>query len=97
MNERKAYNGPVYSEGGHHWWYAGLLDGNYANDDLLKLPIFPDFNLLKIHPLEMDAANTGQGHQYICYAMAYGNIGILSDGVDAVTRYAFYSPYKKIM
>ena len=40
----------------------------------------------------MDAANTGQGHQYICYAMAYGNIGILSDGVDAVTRYAFLQP-----
>ena len=95
MNERKAYNGPVYSEGGHHWWYAGLLDGNYANDDLLKLPIFPDFNLLKIHPLEMDAANTGQGHQYICYAMAYGNIGILSDGVDAVTRYAFLQPIQE--
>lgn len=95
MNERKAYNGPVYSEGGNHWWYAGLLDGNYANDDLLKLPIFPDFNLLKIHPLEMDAANTGQGHQYICYAMAYGNIGILSDGVDAVTRYAFLQPIQE--
>ena len=29
MNERKAYNGPVFSEGGNHWWYAGLADGNY--------------------------------------------------------------------
>ena len=95
MNERKVYNGPVYSEGGHHWWYAGLLDGNYANDDLLNLPIFPDFSLLKIHPLEMDAANTGNGYQYICYALAYGNIGILSDGTDAVVRYAFLQPMQE--
>lgn len=95
MNERKAYNGPVYSEGGHHWWYAGLLDGNYANDDLQNLPIFPDFNLLKIHPLEMDAANTGQGHQYVSYAFAYGHLGILSEGIDAVTRYAFLQPMQE--
>lgn len=95
MNERKAYNGPVYSEGGNHWWYAGLTDGNYANDDLINLPIFPDFSLLKIHPLEMDAANTGQGHQYICYALAYGNIGILSEGTDAIMRYAFLQPMQE--
>jgi hypothetical protein len=92
MNERKAYDGPVYSEGGNHWWYAGLDDGNYANDDLLKLPVFPDFNLMKIHPLEMDAANTGENYQYICYALAYGNIGILSEDVDAIRRYAFLQP-----
>ena len=85
----------MYSEGGHHWWYAGLLDGNYANDNLLNLPIFPDFSLLKIHPLEMDAANTGNGYQYICYALAYGNIGILSDGTDAVVRYAFLQPMQE--
>jgi hypothetical protein len=95
MNERKAYNGPVYSEGGHHWWYAGLLDGNYANDDLTNLPVFPDFNLLKIHPLEMDAANTGKDHQYICYAMAYGNLGILSEGTEAVMRYCFLQPMQE--
>ena len=40
MNESKTY-GPVYSEGGNHWWYAGLLDGNYANGNLDKLPVFP--------------------------------------------------------
>ena len=92
MNERNAYNGPVYSEGGNHWWYAGLTDGNYANDQLLELPVFPDFSLLKIHPLEMDAANTGTGYQYLAYALAYGNQGILSQGNDAVMRYAFLQP-----
>ena len=92
MNERKAYQGPVYSEGGNHWWYAGLLDGNYANGNLNKMVVFPDFQLLKIHPLEMDAANTGNGYEYIAYALAYGHIGILSTGRDAVRRYAFIQP-----
>ena len=92
MNERNAYNGPVYSEGGNHWWYAGLTDGNYANERLLELPIFPDFSLLKIHPLEMDAGNTGTGYQYLSYSLAYGNLGILSQGNDAVMRYAFLQP-----
>jgi hypothetical protein len=92
LNERKAYQGPVYSEGGNHWWYAGLLDGNYANGNLNKMVVFPDFQLLKIHPLEMDAANTGEGHEYIAYALAYGNIGILSSGRDAIRRYAFLQP-----
>lgn len=92
MNERNAYNSPVYSEGGNHWWYAGLADGNYANEQLLELPVFPDFSLLKIHPLEMDAANTGEGYQYLAYALAYGNQGILSQGNDAIMRYAFLQP-----
>ncbi len=92
MNERDAYNGPVYSEGGNHWWYAGLVDGNYANEQLLELPVFPDFSLLKIHPLEMDASNAGADYQYLAYALAYGNQGILSQGNDAVVRYAFLQP-----
>jgi len=91
MNERKAYDGPVFSEGGSHWWYAGLVDGNYANDDLLHLPIFPDFCLIKIHPLEMDFAEFGIGYQYIAYALAYGNVGMLS-GNDAIKRYAMLQP-----
>lgn len=92
MNERKAYNGPVFSEGGNHWWYAGLADGNYANDDLEQLPVFPDFHLLKIHPLEIDAGNRGKEHAYLAYTLAYGNIGILSEGLDAVRRYAMLQP-----
>lgn len=92
MNERQVYSGPVYSEGGNHWWYAGLTDGNYANGNLQQMPVFPDFQLLKIHPLEMDAANTGDGYEYVCYALAYGHIGILSTGDEAVKRYAFLQP-----
>lgn len=57
LNEKRAYGGPVYSEGKNHWLYAGLTDGNYAqlrgggND---TLPNLVDFDLLKIHPLQAD-------------------------------------------
>ena len=57
LNEREQY-GAVYSEGSAHWLYAGLADGSDAE---LKSPhphlepFLLDFDLLKIHPLEMDA------------------------------------------
>jgi hypothetical protein len=57
LNEKRAYGGPVYSEGKNHWFYAGLTDGNYAqlrgggND---AIPNLVDFDLLKIHPLQAD-------------------------------------------
>jgi len=96
LNERKNYQGPVFSEGGNHWWYAGLIDGNYANDDLGNLPVFPDFSLLKIHPLEIDAANFDTGRKYLAYALAYGNIGMLAGVSDeTLRRYAFLQPIQE--
>ncbi len=54
--QKKVWNGPVSSEGGHHYVYSGLSDGNYAQDQSYfipqKLPWLVDFDLLKIHPLE---------------------------------------------
>lgn len=91
LNGRRAYQGPVYSEGGSHWFYAGLADGNYAYIDK-KLSVFPDFQLLKIHPLEMDAMANISGDEYVPYALAFGTIGILSEGTDAIRRYAFRQP-----
>lgn len=93
MNERRAYQGPVYSEGGTHWFYAGLLDGNYSHMNH-SLPIFPDFQLLKINPLEMDGMSNVSNEAYVAYAYAFGNIGILSDGFDAIRRYAFLQPFQ---
>lgn len=56
--ERAAYGGPVYSEGGCHWFWAGLTDGNYAQlrwpDSPSRAPWLVDFDLLKLHPLEFD-------------------------------------------
>jgi hypothetical protein len=94
-NESFAYNGPVYSEGGCHWMYAGLTDGNYGQMfgiNATAQPFFPDFDLLKIHPLEMDAGigdpgmfNRGNNgplnyKQFIATTLAYGHIGVLGAG-----------------
>ncbi len=96
LNEKKAYRGPVYSEGGNHWWYAGLVDGNYANTrpKLNKRPVFPEFQLLKIHPLEMDAGNVyATGSEYLAYTLAYGNIGICDGSeVEMMKRYFMLQP-----
>ncbi len=92
MNEKKAYHEPVYSEGNYHWWYAGLVDGNYGNakPKLNKTAVFPDFQLLKIHPLEMDGGNVNaQGAEYLAYTLAYGHIGILNgENDERIKRYA---------
>ncbi|MBN1342372.1 MAG: hypothetical protein JXQ73_06815 [Phycisphaerae bacterium] len=57
-NESKAHHGPVFSEGCHQWFYAGIVDGNYGqivpyNQGSLIEPIV-DFWLLKAHPLCTD-------------------------------------------
>ena len=59
LSQKKTWNGPVYSEGGMHWLYAGLTDGNYAQDGgLPHRPWLVDFDLRKIHPL---SCNFGMG------------------------------------
>lgn len=65
--ERTTHNGPVLGEGANHWYYSGLLDGVEAqlgagdipaNSDV-SLPLFVDFDLLRIHPLQV---NHGMGY-----------------------------------
>ena len=65
--QRKLWGGPVWSEGGWHFLYAGLADGNYARDDYDRYdfgskPWIVDFDLLKIHPLEVDFGMGALGH-----------------------------------
>ncbi len=92
LNEKKVYRGPVFSEGSNHWWYAGLTDGNYANYAPLinTIPIFPEFQLYKIHPLQMDAGNLpAESTEYLAYTLAYGHIGILNGNIsEMIKRYA---------
>lgn len=69
--QKKAWNGPVYSEGNHHFWYSGLTDGNYAQDRLYDIPNMPwlvDLDLRKMHPL---CCNFGMGAE----SMFYGEHG----------------------
>ena len=57
LRQRTLFGGPIWSEGGNHFMFAGLADGNYAQDyfyDFGKDPWIVDFDLLKVHPLEVD-------------------------------------------
>ena len=92
-NEKFAHKGPAYSEGRNHWWYAGLTDGNYAQLTCASPPDQPllvDFDLLKMHPLNMDAGMGSAGmffrgkphdlDQFIATTLAYGHIGYFDWG-----------------
>ena len=66
--QKKAWHGPVYSEGGFHFYYMGLTDGNYAQDQSYVLPDNPwlvDLDLRKMHPL---GTNFGMGSTAMFYA-----------------------------
>ena len=64
--ERQTHAGPVLGEGLDHWYYSGLLDGVEAQlgagirlSDGEKIPLFVDFDLLRMHPLQV---NHGMGY-----------------------------------
>jgi hypothetical protein len=61
LHQKKTWRGPVYSEGNNHWYYCGLTDGNYGQDQVARLaesPWLVDFDLRKLHPL---CCNFGMG------------------------------------
>ncbi len=69
LHQKKTWQGPVYSEGNNHWYYCGLTDGNYGQDQVGQLATSPwlvDFDLRKMHPL---CCNFGMGN----LGMFYGN------------------------
>ncbi len=69
LHQKETWNGPVYSEGNNHWYYCGLTDGNYGQDQVGQLASSPwlvDFDLRKMHPL---CCNFGMGSP----GMFYGN------------------------
>jgi hypothetical protein len=65
--ERKTHGGPVLGEGRDHWFYSGMLDGVEAQFGAGSVPALPgshaplfvDFDLEKIHPLQV---NHGMGY-----------------------------------
>lgn len=69
LMQRQVWQGPVCSEGGIHYLYAGIVDSNYAQDSQYGLSARPwlvDFDLLKIHPLETDCG-AGLTDQFYCW------------------------------
>jgi hypothetical protein len=65
--ERGVEGGPVFGEGKYHWFWSGLLDGVEAQfgaestpiTNGLEAPLFVDFDLTRIHPLQV---NYGMGY-----------------------------------
>jgi len=69
--ERTVQQGPVFGEGKDHWFWSGMLDGAEAQVGPTEgmgtlpgnlgtqTPLFVDFDLRKIHPLQV---NQGMGH-----------------------------------
>jgi hypothetical protein len=65
--ERNVEAGPVFGEGNDHWFWSGLLDGVEAQfgaestpiTNGLEAPLFVDFDLTRIHPLQV---NYGMGY-----------------------------------
>ncbi|MGB9414719.1 MAG: DUF5696 domain-containing protein, partial [Acidobacteriaceae bacterium] len=65
--ERGVENGPVFGEGKYHWFWSGLLDGVEAQFGAESTPItngpqaplFVDFDLTRVHPLQI---NYGMGY-----------------------------------
>jgi hypothetical protein len=66
LHQQKIWNGPVYSEGGNHWYYAGLVTGNKSDDrgyNLATGPWLVDFDLRQLHPLGCDVG-LGKRNKY---------------------------------
>ncbi|MBN2508076.1 MAG: hypothetical protein JXQ71_15420 [Verrucomicrobia bacterium] len=64
--ERATHGGPVFGEGNQHWYWSGLLDGveaqfgaGWPGNGGFDAPLSVDFDLLKIHPLQV---NHGMGY-----------------------------------
>jgi hypothetical protein len=63
---RRVHEGPMTGEGNGHWFWSGWLDGveaqfgtGWDHNAGRAAPLMVDFNLLRIHPLQI---NHGQGY-----------------------------------
>jgi hypothetical protein len=76
--ERRIYGGPVLSEGACHWFFAGLVDSNYAQTSGMDQPGLVDFQLLKLHPLNTDCGaeiTQEDPDRLAAYCLAHGLAG----------------------
>jgi hypothetical protein len=74
--EREIHGGPVFGEGNNHWYWSGMLDGveaqfgsGWPSDKGESAPLLVDFDLLKIHPLQI---NHGMGYYERWWEGSYG-------------------------
>lgn len=69
LTQRETWKGPVCSEGGIQFLYAGLHDNSYAQDAQYGLSVRPwlvDFDLLKMHDLNVNCG-VGLVGQFYCW------------------------------
>lgn len=86
LHQKKTWNGPVYSEGNNHWYYCGLTDGNYGQDQAARLdesPWLVDFDLRKLHPL---CCNFGMGNPGMFYPKK-GGLGPAAERDASLDRF----------
>lgn len=85
LKEKEFFRGPVWSEGTSQYFWAGLSDTNYAQNNHPDAPTLVDFQLLKIHPLENDTGVDLSVHfeknldWKLATQIVYGNMGHLWD------------------
>ena len=87
LHQKQTWNGPVYSEGNNHWYYCGLTDGNYGQDQVGQLATSPwlvDFDLRKMHPL---CCNFGMGSPDMFYGSDYLRGATAQDGEAWLDRF----------
>ncbi|HOE61493.1 MAG TPA: acetylxylan esterase [Kiritimatiellia bacterium] len=82
LKQKKIWNGPVYSEGAHHFMWAGLADGSYAQDrsyDFRNEPWIVEFELLRT--------------QRLCTDFGMGTLSMFSPARTLHER-LYYLPYQ---
>ncbi len=81
--QKKAWNGPVYSEGPHFCYYSGLTDGNYGQDRsyrIISRPWLVDFDLRKTHEQECNFGIGSMGMYFGEQTNGQGNNTWQTDG-----------------
>lgn len=82
LQMKEYYQGPVWSEGNAAYFYAGLMDTDYADSNTAgEIPLI-DFKLLKFNPLENAAGFDktrikGNVDELLANEILFGNIGML--------------------
>lgn len=84
--ERETHGGPLFGEGGSHFYWAGRCDGVEAQvprgED--HAPLF-DFDLLKIHP---QMVNHGMGYLERWFRHGYNHeLGIVTGTLEQIDQY----------